>query len=221
MKHAKQVEVLRELFRQLDENVNVDAGEQLLNPVDVYTSSTIAQREWQTLFRQQPQVIGLSQDLPQSGSYITVDDFGVPVLATRDTNGKLRTFVNACSHRGARVAGERRGRRDRFTCPFHAWTYSGEGELLRIPRAGDFGELDKRYHGLRELPGLERDGLLWVQPDPQGRLDGDPLPGSLGTELAAFGIGEMVYQGESTIDMPLNWKLANDTFGETLSLIHI
>lgn len=215
MMHVKQVEIIRELFRQLDENVNVDAGEQLLNPAEVYTSSRIAEQEWQTLFRNQPQVIGLSRDLPETGSYITVDDFGVPVLATRDAGGNLRAFLNACSHRGARVAGERRGRRDRFTCPFHAWTYSGEGELLRVPRAGDFGELDKRYHGLRELPSVERDGLLWVQPDPHGKLDVALLPGSLGTELAASGIGEMVYQGESSIDMPLNWKLANDTFGET------
>jgi phenylpropionate dioxygenase-like ring-hydroxylating dioxygenase large terminal subunit len=214
MKHVKQVEILKELFRQLDHNVNIDAGEQLLNPADVYTSPSIAQQEWQTLFRKQPQVIGLSQDLPETGSYITVDDFGVPVLATRDSEGRLRAFVNACSHRGARVAGDRRGRRERFTCPFHAWTYSGEGALLRIPRAGDFGELDKRYHGLHELPSAERGGLLWVHPDPQGKLD-EQLPDSLGTELTAFGIGEMGYQGESSIDMPLNWKLANDTFGET------
>ncbi len=115
MKHATQVDILRELFRQLDDRVNVDAGEQLRNPTSVYTSSRVATLEWQRLFRGHPQVIGLSRDLPGPGSYITVDDFGLPILATRDAEGRLRAFVNACSHRGAKVALERRGKRAPFS----------------------------------------------------------------------------------------------------------
>jgi phenylpropionate dioxygenase-like ring-hydroxylating dioxygenase large terminal subunit len=215
MDHETQVSILKELFRQLDSNVNVDAGEQLRNPASVYTSHDIAEKEWQQLFRQHPQIIGISGDLPESGNYLTLDDFGAPILATRDAGGRFRAFLNACSHRGARVAGERRGIRARFTCPFHAWTYSGEGELLRVPRSEDFGELDKRCHGLRELPAVEADGLLWVHPDPCGHLDAGGLPGKLGREISGLGVGEVLYQAESTIDMGLNWKLANDTFGET------
>ncbi len=215
MQHETQVRILRELFRQLDNDVNVDAGEQLRQPTSVYTSPAVAEREWERLFRGHPQLIGLSDDLPEPGSYVTVEDFGVPVLATRDGEGRLRAFVNACSHRGARVAGERRGVRARFTCPFHAWTYSGEGELLRVPRSADFGDLDCGRHGLVELPAAEKHGLLWVHPDPDGRLDVDALLGPLGAELGGMAIGDMLYQDESSIDMALNWKLANDTFGET------
>lgn len=215
MHHQTQVRILRELFRQLDNDANVDAGEQLRQPTSVYTSRAVAQREWQRLFRGHPQVIGLSNDLPESGSYITVDDFGVPVLATRDGEGRLRAFVNACRHRGARVAGERRGVRARFTCPFHAWTYSGEGELLRVPRSADFGDLDRGDHGLVELPSAETQGLLWVHPDPDGCLEADALLGALGAELGGMEIRDMLYRDESSIDMALNWKLANDTFGET------
>jgi hypothetical protein len=96
MKHAKQVEILAELFRQIDMGVNIDAGGQLLNPAEVYTSREIAAQEWHGLFRNHPQIIGLSSDLPTCGSYLTADDFGVPVLATRDSGGRLRAFVNAC-----------------------------------------------------------------------------------------------------------------------------
>ena len=78
MEHATQVRILRELFRQLDDNVNVDAGAQVRNPTDVYTSPAIAAAEWQQLFRRHPQVIGLSRDLPEPGSYITTEDFEIP-----------------------------------------------------------------------------------------------------------------------------------------------
>ena len=134
----------------------------------------------------------------------------------RNVGGKSScAFVNACRHRGARVAGERRGKTNRFVCPFHAWTYSGDGQLLRVPRPDDFGPLDKQCHGLIELPAAEARGILWVHPDPEGKLDVAELLGPLGTELSGLDFGEMVYQDESTIDMQLNWKLANDTFGET------
>ncbi|MEJ2533076.1 MAG: aromatic ring-hydroxylating dioxygenase subunit alpha [Halioglobus sp.] len=215
MKHAKQVEILAELFRQIDMGVNIDAGEQLLNPAEVYTSREIAAQEWHGLFRNHPQIIGLSSDLPTCGSYLTVDDFGVPVLATRDSGGRLRAFVNACRHRGVQVARERRGAALRFTCPFHAWTYSGEGELLRIPRSADFGAIDRQARGLIELPAEEFRGMLWVHPQPGGELRLADMLGSLAAELDEWGVGDLVYQAESTIDMPLNWKLANDTFGET------
>ncbi len=215
MNHQTQVRILKELFRQLDDDVNVDAGEQLRNPTSVYTSPAIAGREWRQLFRDHPQVIGLSNDLPECGSYVTVDDFGAPVLATRDRGGRLRAFVNACRHRGARVAGPRRGSGGRFTCPFHGWTYSVDGELLGVAREHDFGPIDRACHGLVELPSEERNGLLWVHPDPGGRLEAGGLLGTLDAELGGLALGDMIYQDEATIDMPLNWKLANDTFGET------
>ena len=215
MQRPKQVSILRELFRQLDNNVNVDAGAQYRNPTDVYTDRELARREWRRLFQDHPQLIGLSMDLPVAGSYFTVDDFGVPVLATRDSRGRLRAFVNACRHRGARVAPASGGEAKRFTCPFHAWTYSNEGELLRIPRAEDFGPLDTVCNGLVELPSAESQGLLWVHPNPEGELDTGELSGALSCELAGWRLEAMSRQRESSIDMHLNWKLANDTFGET------
>jgi hypothetical protein len=59
MDHATQVRILRELFRQLDSDVNVDAGEQLRNPTRVYTHPDITVKEWQQLFRGHPQLVGL------------------------------------------------------------------------------------------------------------------------------------------------------------------
>ncbi|MEM7250198.1 MAG: aromatic ring-hydroxylating dioxygenase subunit alpha [Pseudomonadota bacterium] len=215
MDHQTQVRIIKELFRQLDNNVNVDAGRQLRNPTSSYTCKDLAAREWESFFQSHPQLIGLSGDLPVPGSYLTIDDFGVPVLATRDNEGRFRAFLNACRHRGVRVANESRGESPRFKCPFHNWTYSNSGELLGIPRAKDFGEIDRSCHGLIELPASERYGQLWVHPQPGGALDVDDILGSLTEEIAAWDVGDLVFMGESTIDKDLNWKLANDTFGET------
>ncbi|MCZ6644396.1 MAG: aromatic ring-hydroxylating dioxygenase subunit alpha [Gammaproteobacteria bacterium] len=215
MEKATQIRLLKELLRQLDEKVNVDAGVQLKIPTSAYVSPELAEQEWHQFFQNHPQLIGLSGDLTEPGTFLTVDDFGVPILATRDPQGKFRAFINACRHRGVRIAYEVRGAASRFMCPFHNWTYANTGELVGIPREKDFGEVDRSCRGLIELPAEEKYGQLWVHPKPEGKLDVDSLLGDLAPEIEDWNAGELVYVGESVIAMNLNWKLANDTFGET------
>ncbi len=214
MKHDLQVSILKELMRQLDAGKNVDSGVQYRNPTSAYVCPDIANKEWAAFFQNHPQLIGLSGDLPQPGTYVTNDDFGTPVLATRDLDGKFRAFLNACRHRGARVA-EGRGDAKRFSCPFHAWTYSAGGELVSIPQEDQFGAIDKSCHGLIELPAKESNGLLWVHPQPDGKIDLEAQLGPLLEEMKTLNCQDLTYVGESVIHKNLNWKLANDTFGET------
>lgn len=216
MKHDLQVSILKELMQQLDEGKNIDAGVQVRMPTTNYVCSDVAAQERHEFFRNHPQLIGLSGDLPEPGSFRTIDDFGVPILATRDKEGEFHAFLNACRHRAVKVASEERGTKGIFTCPFHQWSYRNTGHLVNVPDEGHFGEVDKSCHSLIELPAAERDGLLWVHPDARGRLDVDDLLGpELAAEFESWGMGHLRYAGEYTIDKNLNWKLANDTFGET------
>lgn len=215
MEQALQVEIIKELLAQLDAGKNIDAGVQYRMPTSAYVCPEQAGAEWQTFFRDHPQLIGLSGDLAEPGAFFTLDDFGTPVLATRDKNGEFHAFLNACRHRSVRVATEERGQRNMFTCPFHHWGYSNQGDLITIPNEDHFGQIDKTCNGLIELPAVEYAGMLWVHPQPDGQLDMASLLGDLGNELESHLLGEGVRAGGTTIDKQLNWKLANDTFGET------
>jgi len=215
MRHSLQVELLKELLRQLDEGVNADAGGLRKNPASAYTCPELATREWQHFFRNHPQIIGCSAELPEPGSFVTLGDFGMEVLATRDEQGVFRAFLNACRHRGTMLEGERRGIKQRFSCPFHAWTYASDGALTGIPMSKQFGSVDKSCHGLIELPAIENRGFLWVHPDPEGSIDADALYAGLTDDLDSWDFGSMILAGETSYDMRLNWKLATDTFGET------
>ncbi len=215
MEHALQVKILKELMAQLDEGRNVDAGVQYKMPTSSYVCPEQAKREQEEFFQNHPQLIGLSHDLPEPGSFFTMDDFGTPILATRDKDGKFHAFLNACRHRSVRVASEERGQRSVFMCPFHHWSYANTGDLISIPNEDHFGHIDKSCNGLLELPAVERGGLLWVHPRADGELNLEQLLGELGTELDSFGMERHEYMGAKTIDMNLNWKFANDTFGET------
>lgn len=216
MQHSTQVVILKELMAQLDAGKNIDAGVQYKMPTTAYVCPDVAAQERASFFRNHPQLIGLSGDLPNPGCYLTMDDFGVPILATRDKSGQFHAFLNACRHRSVRVANEDRGTKAVFMCPFHNWSYANTGDLINIPNEDHFGAIDKSCHSLIELPAVERDGLLWVHPNVEGKLDIDDLLGqTLADEFASFNISNHKFVGAKTIEMDLNWKFANDTFGET------
>ena len=123
MRHDVQVKLIKQLETHLDAHTNVDAGGLMRNPTSVYVDPELAEREWNEFFVRHPQVVGLSGDLAGPGSFLTIDDLGVPILATRDSERRFRAFVNSCRHRGTLVETRERGDdASSFSCPFHNWT---------------------------------------------------------------------------------------------------
>ena len=217
MRHEVQVKLIKQLETHLDAHTNVDAGGLMRNPTSVYIDPELAEREWNEFFVRHPQVVGLSGDLAGPGSFLTIYDLGVPILATRDSERRFRAFVNSCRHRGTLVETRERGdEASSFSCPFHNWTYGLDGALLGLPKADHYGDVDTACMGLVELPAVERHGILWVQPDPAGTIDVDALlGGELSDELGSWNFDSLRHIGDDAYDTACNWKLAMDTFGET------
>ena len=183
-------------------------------PVEDFTSHELLSQEKQVFFKDTPQLMGLSSDLPTNGSYKveTINDFSV--LLVRDQEGKFRAFANVCRHRGAQVVPDGRGERVSFSCPFHAWTYNTEGNLIAIFREGNFGQIDKSTLSLAEFPSSEKYGMLWVKPSFGGSVDVDDCLGGLAEEMEAWHLDKHQFATEQVIEAKANWKLAIDTFGE-------
>jgi len=215
MQREEQIRLIKGLMDHLDNDTNVDAGGQRRNPVSSYTCPDRAKAEWQLLFQDYPQLLGLSSELDGPGSFFTSDDLGKPILCTRDQNGGFRAFLNVCRHRGTVVESERRGQKKIFSCPFHAWGYAPSGDLIAVPKEEHFGEVDRSCNGLVELPSAERHGLLFVCANPDKPFDIDDLLGDLGPELGSWQLEKSEHRWDTRYDTPMNWKLAIDTFGET------
>lgn len=214
MEHAEQTALAARLLAYIDAGT-LQLGEDVYRqPVDEYTCRAQAAREQQQLFRAQPLCVGFSGDLPAAGTYRVHDAAGLPLLLTRDADGRFRAFLNVCRHRGARVAegcGSARG----FSCPYHAWVYGLDGQLVSRPEDASFPGVERAAHGLRELSAEERHAMLWLQPTPGAPLDVGRVLGSLDAELAGFGLGRFHPYATRVLKRQLNWKLALDTFLES------
>ena len=216
MERIEQVTQIKALLARLDSGTTVDAGGFRLNPTWVYTDPDLAARERACFFDSHPQIVGLSGDLPEPGSFLTLNDLATPILATRGRDGRFRAFVNSCRHRGVVVEERRRGTARRFTCPFHNWAYDTAGALVGVPKPEHFGDIDRSCLGLVELPAAERHGLLVVHPQPGGAVDVDRMLGAeLAAELESWRLDELGHLGDDTYPAACNWKLAMDTYGET------
>src|SRR6478672_9598073 len=179
---------------------------------DTYTS---AQRhaEDKSMLLTSPQLVGYSSELPRPGTYCTKTVMGRSILLTRAADGVVRAFDNVCLHRQSRIA-DGCGAARRLACPYHAWTYDLDGNLVGVPGKEGFPETRSGPAKLTELPAAECAGFLWISLDRDAKLDIPGFLGPLADELESWGIGRWAPLGEKVLDCPINWKLAIDTFAE-------
>ena len=120
------------------------ADEQWREPVRNYRDPELWQREIDAVHGKVPLPLALSCELPEPGTYKSIDVAGTPVLITRDRQGEVHAMINVCRHRGAELVGEGTGRTNRLTCPYHAWSYDLAGCLTGVYGEETFGGVDKR-----------------------------------------------------------------------------
>lgn len=180
-----------------------------------YVDPEGARREWLTLFRRGPLLAALSPDLPLPGSYLARELAGTSVLLVRTEDGEARAFVNACRHRGARLA-EGRGLTRRLTCPFHAWNYDLEGRLVSRPGScGGFDDTGMAFSALYPVACLETAGMIFIQLEGESleQAVSDLLGGAV-DDIAGFGIERTVHFGSREGERDCNFKLIMDGFAE-------
>lgn len=178
------------------------------SPVSRYLDAQRAQAE-QRLLRRWPQPVIDVQSLSAPGAWWAGELLGVPLLLTRDADGRARAFVNVCRHRGARVVTPGCGAdRQRFSCPYHAWTYGADGALTGLPAPDGFEGLARATLGLQPLALAEAAGLIWVVADAAAAAtDVRASLQPFATELSGLGFDTHAGYAPRTRDLACDWKL--------------
>lgn len=144
-------------------------------PYWLYTDAGIFDREMQRIFcGRNWSYVGLSAELPEPGSFKTTYLGNRSIIVCRNREGELRAFANRCAHRGVKFCRAALGKTNRFTCPYHQWTYDLNGDLKGVPfRAGVKGQggmpedFDLGEHGLQRLRVTEHNGVLFASFSPE------------------------------------------------------
>jgi len=207
------------LAKRLIANVKAGTGTRADSIMEVdtatYNDPVLYEKEMRAIFDTLPFIAGMSSDLSKPGDFININEFGTPILVTRNKAGAVKAFVNSCRHRGSALVFEERGHCAGFSCPYHGWSYNLDGKLLGVAQASDFGEVDKSQYGLIEIQAEERHGIIFVATRPGATFDLDDYLGQeLQEELAQWNIAELQHAKTGAIPLDGNWKLTLEAFLE-------
>lgn len=221
-REALEHSLVRRLLDHLEHHTTDMAEDVLEVPAEAFTARHHFEREVAALFLDRPLVLCCSGALPGPGTYRTVDLCGTPVLVTRDRDGRVHAMANVCRHRGVRVV-DGGGAVRVFTCPFHAWTYDLEGNLVAVPTGQGFEGMCRQDKGLVQLPVAEGYGLVVGRLRPGPPVDVDELLGpDLSGELAALDYADWALYAEPHVHrVGANWKVTLDTFRENYHFNHL
>jgi benzoate/toluate 1,2-dioxygenase alpha subunit len=197
---------------------------------DIFADPELFELEMKHIFERGWVYLAHESQIPATNDWFTTWAGRVPVMVTRTKDGALNAFVNACSHRGAMLCRRKRGNGRVMVCPFHGWSFTNDGKLLKAKdeRSGAYPDNfdTDGSHDLTRLARFESyRGFLF------GSLNADvlPLADYLGetrviidqiVDQAPEGIE--VLSGSSSYIFDGNWKLQmeNGCDGYHVSSVH-
>ena len=208
---ASQQEAIRLIPSEKDA-VNVPLAAE--RPNAIFTGRDRFEAEQAKIFKRLPVPVTLEAVLPEPGSVVAIEAYGMPLLVSRTRDGEIRVFINACQHKGSKLiedcAVHKQGR---ITCPYHSWTYGIDGKLVGVARADMFQGLDKSRRGLRQLPSQVWGGVVYAQLD-GSEPDFSNLSVEVASDFAALGIPDAHVYGRKVFELKANWKLVLEPFLE-------
>src|SRR6476660_9480014 len=148
-------------------------------PFQAYTDEAIYKKELDRFFYSNPWCyVGLEAEIPNAGDFKRTVVGERSVIMVRDAEGAINVVENVCAHRGMQFCRERHGNRKDggFTCPYHQWNYTLQGDLQGVPfrrgvkqdgkvNGGMPADFKTAEHGLTKLKVATRGGVVFASFD--------------------------------------------------------
>ena len=201
-------------FQRLSRGYNSDPRRSLSLQAEAYVDPKWFELDQQSIIAKSWQWVCHVKKVREPGSYVATTIAGKPVAIVRDREGELRAFYNVCKHRAHELlSGE--GTTTRIMCPYHAWVYNLDGQLVRAPHTEHLLDFNEKEICLDQVKVEEFCGFIYVNLD----ADASPLSeqsGDLGDEIRHWApdIEKLTFGHRLTYEIKSNWKNVVDNFLE-------
>jgi phenylpropionate dioxygenase-like ring-hydroxylating dioxygenase large terminal subunit len=186
-------------------------------PAWIYSDPEYFAVEMARLMRPSWQVVCHLSDLPEAGSFHTLDFLGESVVAVRGDDGQVRAFANVCRHRGSRLV-DGAGCARKLVCPYHAWSYGLDGALTGVPLGETYPALDREAMGLTPIELEVWRGFVFIRLEAGGPSVAEMMA-PYDAEVAPHRFEDLKALGRVTLrPRPVNWKNVADNYSDALHI---
>jgi Rieske 2Fe-2S family protein len=184
---------------------------------DSYFDPRHYERELQRIWYRNWIYVGRSGDVAAGRAFRTFELGDQKILLVRDDAGVLQGFHNTCRHRGAALCRESAGilRSGAIICPYHAWSYNLQGNLLRTSSKSHATGFEVADYPLYKIKVREWNGFIFValtaNPPAFDRLFDLPLD-----RLDSWRLSELIVGHVLVKTIQSNWKIFWENYNECL-----
>ena len=187
-------------------------------PTSAYLDQAEYQRDLDAIWYRRWLMVCRAADIAEPLAYRVFTIGTQEVLVVRDETGSLRAFHNTCRHRGSQLCQSESGRLKArlLTCPYHSWSYSLRGDLVRVPSKTLPEGFLKSDYPLYSVALTEWRGFVFVNLDEnvKGTVEGTFDAGA--TDMSNWPLEDLVSGHVFTKVMNCNWKIFWENFNECL-----
>jgi 3-phenylpropionate/trans-cinnamate dioxygenase alpha subunit len=188
----------------------VDIDKRTVSP-HAFFDPEVYRAEQQHIFGRCWLYLGHDGQLPEPGNFITAYMGEEPIIVWRGPDGAVRAFINSCRHRGMKICRLDEGSAARLTCPYHAWTYNSQGELVGRPEQHKYSaSFDASAWGLIPVPRVASYGGFIFGCFDKNTVDLEEYLGDikwyLDTQLKRTPEGRVIFPGVQKWTINTNWK---------------
>ncbi len=196
------------LFNQYKENYQ--EGKTL--PQDFYTDESVFNDEMKKIYFKQWLMVDHISRIKNAGDYFVFEAEKESIIIIRGRDDEVRAFYNVCTHRGSRICLEEEGTKKLLVCPYHAWSFSSEGDLKAARYMPD--DFNMEDYGLKKCHIKIYEGLIFLNLSMEDPMDFDEFILPLKEIISFHGTGKAKIAARKKFPTNANFKLVLENFQE-------
>jgi Rieske 2Fe-2S family protein len=185
-------------------------------PAKAYFEQDIYDAELSSVWYRNWIYAGRADEVAEIGDYKALTVGTQNILLVRSSEQVITGFFNTCRHRGSILCTEASGSLTgkSITCPYHRWTYSLQGGLLRTPQQQAIADFDTDNFSLYAIAVEQWGGSIFInlagEAAPSFTASFDPSP----EHLDNWPLRDLKVAHSFQNRMHCNWKIFWENFVE-------
>jgi Rieske 2Fe-2S family protein len=205
---------------------NVVMGLEPTLPSSWYLKKRYFELEREHIFMREWICVGREEEFPAAGDHKVLDLYGESILLLRNGKSELKAFYNVCRHRGSRICPAAEDddsvlalkggvvNRKLIICPYHAWTYDLDGQLLRAPFMSDHEQFNFDEVQLHPVAVACWGGFIFLNLSPEQAPSFEDFMGEISARYCRYPLAELRIARTISYEIDANWKVLCENYNE-------